>query len=328
MYFLGIDGGGTKTAAVLLNTDTGQTQSLSLPGGNVCVLGQSGCKSLLAQIIAKLLPGIPPADIAHATFGFAGTGRPSERGWVETAAAELGFRQYTVITDAQLLHYSFFAGTPGILIAAGTGSVCLLTTPDGQYRQLGGWGYLLGDTGSGFHIGKFAIAHALHTMDAGREPTRLTKALLKFYHAQSPRELITLTYAAPGSQRFVASCARQVIKLAVADDPDALYVIQSAAEALVELARTAIHHMQTPSDKIQIALAGGILSADSIVSRIFKSRLSESNKTIEYMPQRCIPAAAAVLLAAARHGFSICDKDRHTLSNLHLTDTESPDSEH
>ncbi len=328
MYFLGIDGGGTKTAAVLLNTDTGQAQSLSLPGGNVCVLGQSGCKSLLAQIIAKLLPGIPTADIAHATFAFAGTGRPTERGWVETAAAELGFRHRAVITDAQLLHYSFFADTPGILIAAGTGSVCLLTTPDGQYHQLGGWGYLLGDTGSGFYIGKLAITHALDQMDQGQPPTPLTEALLQFYHAQSPRELITLTYAASVPPRFVASCARQVIQLAADNDPDALRIVQSAAEALVELARTAIHHMQTSSGKIQIALAGGILTADSIVSRIFRQMLSDPNKTVEYMSQRCIPAAAAVLLAAARHGFIVSDKDRQTLSILRLTETESPDSEH
>lgn len=328
MYFLGIDGGGTKTAAVLLNTDTGQARSLSLPGGNVCVLGQSGCKSLLAQIIAKLLPGIPSADVAHATFAFAGTGRPTERGWVETAAAELGFRHCTIITDAQLLHYSFFADTPGILIAAGTGSVCLFTTPDGQYRQLGGWGYLLGDTGSGFHIGKLAITHALDQMDKGRQPTRLTETLLQFYHAQNPRELITLTYAAPGPQRFVASCARQVIELAASNDPDALNIVQSAAEALVELARTAIHHMQAYSGKIQIALAGGILTADSIVSRMVKHKLCESKKTIEYMPQRCAPAVAAVFHAAARHGFSICDKDRHTLSNLRLTQIESPECEH
>jgi len=327
LYFLGIDGGGTKTAAVLLNTDTGQARSISLPGGNVCVLGQSGCKSLLAQIISKLLPGIPSADVAHATFAFAGTGRPTERGWVETAAAELGFRQRTIITDAQLLHYSFFADTPGILIAAGTGSVCLFTTPDGQYRQLGGWGYLLGDTGSGFHIGTLAIAHALDHMDHGRQPTRLTEALLQCYGAQSPRELITLTYAAPGPQRFVASCARQVIELAARNDPDALRIVQSAADALVELARTAIHHMQASSGKIQIALAGGILTADSIVSRILRQKLSDSGSIVEYTPQRCIPAVAAVLHAAARHGCTISDKDRQTLSTLRLTETETPDSE-
>ncbi|MEN6306251.1 MAG: BadF/BadG/BcrA/BcrD ATPase family protein [Anaerohalosphaeraceae bacterium] len=327
MYFLGIDGGGTKTAAILLNTDTGQARSLSLPGGNICVLGQSGCKSLLAQIIAKLLSGIQTDEIAYATFAFAGTGRPTERGWVETVAAELGFRQFSVITDAQLLHYSFFADTPGILIASGTGSVCLLTTPDGQYRQLGGWGYLLGDAGSGFHIGRLAIGGALDHMDKGRQPTRFTEALLQFYHAQSLRELITLTYAAPSPQRFVASCAQQVIELAADNDPDALHIVESATDALVQLARTAIHHMQASSGKIQIALAGGILTADSIVSRIVKHKLSESNKTIEYMPQLCTPAAAAVFHAAARHGFSICDKDRQTLSNLLLTETEPPDCE-
>jgi N-acetylglucosamine kinase-like BadF-type ATPase len=329
VYLLGVDGGGTKTAAVLFDTDRGIVRSLSLAGGNICVVGQSGCEKLLQEIISRLLAGIALSELAYATFGFAGAGRPAERTVVESAAGKSGFKTFCVKTDAQILHYSFFGDTQGIMIASGTGSVCLVNTPDGQYRQIGGWGYILGDGGSGFHIGKLAIAHALHNHETGRKQTRLTQALLKFYQVHSPAELVTLTYSSASSQRFVASCSCLVDKLANDNDPDALEVMDCAGLALVELAQTAMNVCANPeSGKYNIALAGSVLSAGSVLERRFKRIMGIESKSIQYFTQQCTPAAAAVLYSASQCGCHLSQLHRQTLSNVTFIGSDSSMNEY
>ena len=183
MYYLGVDGGGTKTQALLFDAANGAVRSLRLGPGNLCVLGEAGCVKLFADIARELLADVPISRIAGATFGFAGAGRDAQRQILESVAARMGFKNVHVLTDAQILHYAFFEGSPGILIAAGTGSICLVHSPQRPYHQIGGHGYLLGDLGSGFHIGKLAISHTLTRADAARDPSPLANALLDIYHA-------------------------------------------------------------------------------------------------------------------------------------------------
>jgi len=328
LYYLGVDGGGTKTAAVLFDTDSGSVRLLSLAGGNICVLGKSGCEKLLEEITSRLLSDLSPVEVACSTFGFAGTGRPAERALVESVIAKLGFQNFSVKTDAEILHYSFFGDTSGILIASGTGSVCLVNTPDGHYHQIGGWGFILGDEGSGFHIGKLAISHALNVLDTGRERTALTQALLRFYHVNNPTELVTQTYFSTSPQRFVASCSRLVDELAGGDDPDAQEVIDCACRGLVELAKTAMKWCVNPgTEKFNFALAGGVLNGDSVIRRTFKRMIGASKETIEYFTQQYTPAAAAVLYSAAQCNYHISENDRRTLSNINFIASDSPDSE-
>jgi len=165
MYFLGVDGGGTKTAAILMDAQGNVLRTTRKGTGNIAVLDRGSVAQLIRSILQELLPEGDTENIRWATFAFAGAGRPQEREAVTAIIRNTGIRNFTVLSDAEILYYSVFGEEQGILISAGTGSICLVKGKDNQYHQIGGWGYLLGDEGSGFYIGSIPfdgkIAHVL-----------------------------------------------------------------------------------------------------------------------------------------------------------------------
>ena len=323
MYYIGVDGGGTKTAAILFDTAAGDVRTLRLGSGNICLLGKTGCIEMLKELKNRLLSEISADQIAYSTFAFAGAGRPAERAMLESAVKEYGFKQFSVLTDAELLHYSFFENSPGILIASGTGSVCLLNSPDGSYHQIGGWGYVLGDQGSGFHIGKLAISHILATMDSGWEPTKLIESLLDFYKIRNPKDLISHVYAASSPQVFVASCAERVDELAGQGDCIALGIIDTAAEALVQLATKAMVYCKKNNiDTFNIALAGNVLKAGSRISLRFQEKMNSSAPNIEYCIPQFVPAAGAVMYSAVRDGYMFSEQEKQKLSKVEFPENK------
>ena len=314
MLYLGVDGGGTKTQAVLFDTTTGNIRSVLLGSGNICVLGSDGCRKLFEQIRIQLWEELAPENITASAFAFAGAGRAAEREILKAILDDFGYQNFNILTDAEILHYSFFGPAAGILIAAGTGSVCLMSNPDGTYRQIGGWGYILGDEGSGFHIGKLAIQHALHITDSCRPATKLAQKILDHYKTDTPKTIITQTYSLANPQRFVASCAQTVDKLAQKNDAHALAIINQVAHSLAQLAQVAINlnpDTQLPS----IALAGGILSKNTQTTQKLKELLDSQNDSIKYYTQQYHPAVAAAVYAAARTGHNLSEQNKQISLN-------------
>ncbi len=120
-----------KTAAVLFDSDSGKTRTVCLGSSNLCVLGPDGCRTLLKSLAEQLLMDISISEATRATFAFAGAGRIAEREMVQSVISELGFQQFRVMTDAEILYDSFFAERSGVLVASGTGSVGLVKDSDG-----------------------------------------------------------------------------------------------------------------------------------------------------------------------------------------------------
>ena len=312
MYLLGLDGGGTKTAAALYNSSTGEIHTQFLGCGNVCVLGRDGCVKLFEQMLCGLLSEVDISKIDFSTFAFAGVGRTAQQKILESVATEFGFKRFTVVTDAQILHYSFFKNELGVLISSGTGSICLVN-PFGDHIQIGGWGYILGDDGSGFHIGKLSISHILEEFQSGKSPSKLSLALLDYYAVDNASELITKTYSSDSPQTFVASCARIITRLGQNGDQLAIEIIDTASASLVKLASKAIKLCPTGT-KVKIALAGGVLSGESFIAFRFKQLIKDKFGEIDYIDQEYQPAAAAVIYSAQQNGNPLMKRDLEILS--------------
>ncbi|MEJ2634073.1 MAG: BadF/BadG/BcrA/BcrD ATPase family protein [Calditrichia bacterium] len=266
--------------------------------GNISVLGRRLLSILIGELTDELLRGRKTDEIAGATFAFAGAGRVPEKRMAGEVIQEAGIKNFTIMTDAEILHYSIFGEQAGILISAGTGSVCLVKRKDLGYLQLGGWGYLLGDEGSGFHIGNLAIRRVLHNAQKGNVNTGFTQKILSFYNIDHPRNIISAIYSSSNPSNLVASCARLVCELAEAGDAEADSIIMSAAEVLVDLAQQAIlYYDLNESEKYRISLAGSILADVSAVNRKFREIALKRNLKLEYIAQEMEPSAAAVLHA-------------------------------
>lgn len=317
MFYLGVDSGGTKTDAVLTDESGDILRTTRAGAGNISSLGAVRVAELIDGILGYLLTDININEIEHATFAFAGAGRTKEKESLKTIIKNAGLKNFTVMTDAEILHYSIFGQEPGMLIAAGTGSICLIKADDSIYHQIGGMGFLFGDEGSGFFIGKNAIKLALNDTEAEKPLSELTQELIAFYEIQNPRELITIVYSSTSPQQKIASCAELICQLALQQNPDACKIIDMAAESLKDLAVRAIKYFgQQNCNEYNFALEGGILKKDSIVAAKFKQKANECGLQFRYFEQDTNPAASGVLYSLRKCGKNTPDSLILKLRNL------------
>ena len=144
MYFLGVESGGTKTTAVLVDAQTDNlVRFITLSGGNVSVIGKEATQKLISEILTTLNLEKNPGELIWSTFALAGTGRVREKQIATELIKSAGIEHFSLVTDAEILNYAAFEDKPGILLASGTGSICIFKDKENQYRQIGGWGYLL-----------------------------------------------------------------------------------------------------------------------------------------------------------------------------------------
>jgi len=297
-FYLGIDAGGTKTSAVLCNTSGTILRTCQLGPGNIAILDRGTIAQLIRNILDELLQGDPTNSIRGACCAFAGAGRPEEKATASELIRTLGISQYTIMTDAEIRYYSIFGDDSGILVSAGTGSICLLKTTDQRLLQIGGWGYLLGDEGSGYDIGRRAIKSVLQDLSYNESPSLFSRKLMLFYGLEKQENLISAIYSSPNPPKFIASCAKFVCELADMNDHEAQEIVEETTSSLVQYALQAtklINH--APMEKYKVALAGGIFRNNSVVYRKFTEKIREKDLIFDYMKQELEPAAAAALYA-------------------------------
>ncbi len=309
LLYLGVDGGGTKTTGVVADEEGKLVRKVRKGPGNVTVLNRHSFSSLIEELLTEILGGESLDRIAHATFAFAGVGRPSEREKVVSVISEIGVHQFTVMTDAEILHYSIFRDEPGLLLSAGTGSICLMKTADMAYHRFGGWGYLLGDEGSGFDIGRHAVRFALQEAQNGESAGVFSRKLLTFFNVEKAENLISAIMSSSNPPSNIASCAKMVCESAEAGDHQAERIIEKTTAELLNLAGEAIRQtIGSNSGKFKVSLAGSILASPSIVNRKFKELAVAHKLQFEYVIPEIEPAAGGVLYSLKNAGRPVSNK--------------------
>lgn len=206
---------------------------------------------------------------------------------------------------------------------AGTGSVCVFRNEAGEYQQIGGWGYLLGDEGSGFDIGRQAIRTALRGMELGKPPSQLTRQLLSFYNLDGPRELVTAVSRCDNQQQYVASCATVVAELAEQGDLEVNSIIDGAVEALVDLATTA-RELSRQSGSVDVAVCGGALQPSALLTKRLGDRTRKLGLSQKLVFPELHPAAASALHAIRRSGQPWDDEIMNDLKQVEFHKQPAP----
>ena len=243
---IGVDGGGTKTEFILVDA-TGTVVARHLtPGCNPSQVGPERAKEILLAGLAALLGqskiGNPKSKIAATHLYMAG----SPQFWRETADALKDFGPVTTGPDSLPVLELATGGAPGLALHAGTGSFVTARAPDGSVHYAGGLGWKLGDAGSGFDLGRRAIAQALlelqgRVLPGARPLSPLAEALcahtgLADYAAHS-----RFFYHDPGANAAIAGFAPRVLELAEQDCGPAQQAVADSVTDLARLADTVIH---------------------------------------------------------------------------------------
>src|SRR5882672_6096761 len=149
-FFLGIDGGGSKTSCVV-GDEVNVLGRGSAGPSNIVRVGEARAREALHDAVREACrsANITPPQIARACLGMAGAGRPQTRDAVRRLAAELIPGEIEVLTDIVIALRSAFHGKPGVVVISGTGSIAYGRNSKGQTARAGGWGPAISDEGSG-----------------------------------------------------------------------------------------------------------------------------------------------------------------------------------
>ncbi|MFZ1756685.1 MAG: BadF/BadG/BcrA/BcrD ATPase family protein [Caldilineaceae bacterium] len=295
---LGIDGGGTKTVAVVMNREQqvlGRAQAGSTNWNSVGVeTARNNLWAVSEQALRKA--GRSLADVAAICIGASGVDRPDDRARMQTWLAELAPQAATAIHNDAVVALS--AGTGGdvygLVLISGTGMIVYGFDHSRQSRRAGGTGALLGDPGSGYAIGADSLAAVMWAADGRGPETSLTGAILGQLGMKNPTELIPWTYADTAWERF-ASVAPQAIGCAQTGDPVALAILEKAASGLA-VAVQAVAVGLAMGDDFPLVMAGGLLRP-GFYAGLVEQAVRAFALSVKIIHPQAEPAIGAGLLA-------------------------------
>jgi N-acetylglucosamine kinase-like BadF-type ATPase len=301
-YIIGIDGGGTKTLGILVNENANLLAKAELGPSNYHVLGKLKLKELIGSLVDKLIKQSKIApEVDAICVGLAGAGRENERNEVTKLVKELNCaKQILAEHDASIALAGALGGNPGIMIIAGTGSIAFGRNADGKTARAGGWGYLLGDEGSGFYIGQKALIAALKEWDGRGEKTKLTDIIINEYGVSNIEGIIEKVYSEKLKSKGIGKIAPLVFKAAKNGDRVAKGIVEEAGRELGTLA-SAVMEALGLTKNVEIALVGSIFKQKELLLDSLRDAVpSEANVT--FCAPRFPPVIGAALLALKKIG--------------------------
>jgi N-acetylglucosamine kinase-like BadF-type ATPase len=303
MHVLGIDAGGTKTTCRLADERGAVVADAHGPGANLHTAGELAVEKVLHDVMEGALRGrgIVPAAIC---LGIAGVDRTDEAQTVRALMRRIAHQsRVLVVNDALVALEAAAPDQPGIVIIAGTGSIVFGRNAQGEAARAGGWGHMIGDEGSGYWIGREALAAVMRAGDGRGPETGLTVEVLAHFGLADISRLPRIVYDREVPRKSVAALGALVQQVAQQGDAVAMGVLERGAEELVLAARSVATGLEMRGDAFTFHLAGGVFPAVPWLVGELTRRL------VEVAP-RCVvqvlteePAQGAVWLALAEaHG--------------------------
>jgi N-acetylglucosamine kinase-like BadF-type ATPase len=235
---IGLDIGGTKTRGVRFE-DGIPAADESVGSSNV----QNVSREEAARHLAELFGRIGGGAVSRVYAGAGGIDTEADAAALAALIApHAPGARITVVHDSRLLLAAGGAST-GVAVIGGTGSAAWGRNSLGEEARAGGWGYLLGDEGSGYWLGREAVRHSLRRMNQGLEPDELTTALLDSCGVDEPNKLIALFHSPATGRRYWAERARLVVDAAAAGHAASQEFVDQAGRDLAGLAEQTVRQL-------------------------------------------------------------------------------------
>jgi N-acetylglucosamine kinase-like BadF-type ATPase len=294
-FVLGIDAGGTKTRALLAD-EHGRVVGGALGGGaNLRTHGELEVEKVLHSVIEEARAAADAAPEAVA-LGIAGADRPADEAVLRAILRRIGFRNRVIVTnDARI---AFVAGSDervGLALVCGTGSIAWGRNRAGEIARSGGWGWHLGDEGSGFWIGERAIRDVLRAADGRGPATSLDRALSEHFEIARPDQILFAIYDGEFPRTKVARFAPRVEEAANAGDSVARAILADAAGELTRAAVSVRERLRVEGSPYDVVLSGGTFAAVPTLADDVARRLATGSARVCRLTEE--PAMGAVKLA-------------------------------
>lgn len=307
-YYLGLDGGGSKTTCVIGNDSVLLGSAVSGPS-NITRVGEEGARKSLHQAILEACAAakIAPSQLRSSCIGAAGAGREDSAAAVRRIVAEVIPGHIEVVGDMQVALHAAFGQGPGVIVVAGTGSIAYGRDVRGKTARAGGWGFAISDEGSAHWIGRTAIAELLRLQDEAcndrldPQSSQLFQELKDIWKVDTLERLASRANASPDFAVLLPA----INSAAAAGDAIARRIFSQAATELARLAALVLNKLFKDDDTqraIPLAMVGGVFRHCATVRQFFLDEVRKLNRPVEVKPHVVQPVYGA--LAMARDGIS------------------------
>lgn len=298
MRWMGIDGGGTSLRVVIVDDDLNELASATSDSVNPNAVGHEKAQYLIRHHVEMVLQRAGLRDVDGAAIGIAGASDRHSANWLlETLRPVLPAAPIVPSSDVEIALVGGRGRLDGILLLAGTGSVALGINADGQQKRIGGWGYLLGDEGSGYWIGTRALQTLTRWHDGVLETdSQLPQAIMRHLNLELPFDIINWRYQ-QATQSDVAELAQLIDASGLDGDVLATAIIAKAADYLANMARQLLKTLNLGADSI--VFAGSLLTNKTLLQEQVCRKLNLSEPPVPLHS----PAVGAALLAKTKAKF-------------------------
>ena len=319
--YLGIDGGGTSTRALLCD-ERGRVLGSGTGGvANHLHAGWDGATESLraATTTAFAAAGLKPAPCTAAFLGMAATASDEARTQWREITLQLGLaiapEAIGIDHDIRIALAGGLAGRPGIALIAGTGSSCYGRTADGATWQAGGWGSILDDGGGGYWLGLRTVGAAIRAQDGRGPATALREHVLARLHVSNLREIVTRLHDGSLARHQMARLAEDVMSCATAGDPAAQELLARGAGELAAMVR-AVAGKLFPAAAPEVVLAGSTATAPDFAP-VIGAAIARETPAARIVPAELPPVAGAALLALETGGIQATPEVVRALGAAH-----------
>jgi len=294
-YIIGVDGGGTKTLALLADIDGNVlARGVSGPSNYNAVGFDAACVALEEAI--TLAQKNHQGELSALCLGLAGAGRLEDierfQKWAQNKFPQTMVK---VVNDAEIL---LAAGSPtgaALALVCGTGSIVYGRIISGELIRAGGWGYLFGDEGSGYSIGAAALRAVMQSYDGRGPSTFLTELILDKRGVSSPPDLVRSIYGAESPRLEVASLSELVEQAAGQNDAVAISILEIAAQELVKSIAAMYPKMGTST--FPLIITGGTILNGKYLMAALRRGCEDHDLAFASIYPVAEPAEGAIIMA-------------------------------
>ena len=293
-YYLGIDGGGTKTTCAVGDDEKLLATATSGPS-NIVRVGEWKARESLHDCVKQACAAarISAGQVARTCVGGSGAARPELAATVRSLLSEILPAPIDVVGDMETALLAAFDDGPGVIVIAGTGSIAYGRDKQGRTLRAGGWGFAIGDEGSAHWIGREAVSAVLRASDGGDEIPSLAAALCKAWGVGTLLDLARAANSVPPPDFSALAPAVMGSK-----DDVAMTVLSRAGRELSELVHVVIRRLFGHGDEIvPVAMTGGVFRHAEVVREVFYNELRRLDPRADVRPQIVEPVHGALQMA-------------------------------
>ena len=300
--YLGLDGGGTKTKAVLIDQDKNVISKAESPGSNANVIGVEPAVENVYTAIKAALPNNTNGQKLISVFAIAGVDTSEEKHAWEKALSNhkllssLFEKPPQIVNDTVAALRSGSEEKNGIVLISGTGSNCY-GVYEGKEAKSSGVGHILSDDGSAFDIGLKIIRTATKAIDGRGPKTALLDLLFEKFKINSINELKNLVYQKPWDKTDIAQIAPLAEKAAEKNDKIAIQIIDDAAEELAQAVIAVAKNLEITNKQYTIVLTGSVLENLKVIQGKLKNKIHKVSPKAKFTLSQVDSATAAAYLA-------------------------------